>query len=203
MAVLALALPFLILLRGSTWLYATGRLSPWTALLAGAGATILIISAYAALASRRIRGRLPPPRPVLQAVGLLVVAYCAHALVFFSGDHAKNDAVRAEYRSLHPLLRMAVATLVIMDGELLMTDAARAPDDYSAMGLPVHATSLHFEQETGWAHAVDLRTRGRSDLRNALTRAYFSALGFRTLRHGGTADHLHVSLPVPLAPPDP
>jgi hypothetical protein len=34
-------------------------------------------------------------------------------------------------------------------------------------------------------------------LRNGLVRLYFEALGFRTLRHVGTADHLHVALPLP------
>jgi hypothetical protein len=44
---------------------------------------------------------------------------------------------------------------------------------------------------------MDLRTKGRSQARNALTVAYFRIMGFRSLRHVGTADHLHVSLPVP------
>ena len=33
----------------------------------------------------------------------------------------------------------------------------------------------------GWVHAVDLRTRGRGLVRNALARAWFAAMGFDTL----------------------
>ena len=76
-----------------------------------------------------------------------------------------------------------------------ITDIAREPGDYPAMGLPVRARSLHYEQPDGWVHAVDLRTRGRGVIRNALTRLVFFSLGFDSLRHGGRADHLHVSLP--------
>jgi len=45
------------------------------------------------------------------------------------------------------------------------------------------------------SRGLDLRTIGRSERRNRLTAAYFQLMGFRTLRHLGTADHLHVSLP--------
>jgi hypothetical protein len=44
-------------------------------------------------------------------------------------------------------------------------------------------------------HAVDLRTIGRAEWKNVLLNWYFRSMGFRTLRHVGTADHLHVSLP--------
>jgi hypothetical protein len=65
------------------------------------------------------------------------------------------------------------------------------------MGLPEPEWSLHYRQEDGWVHAFDLRTNGRSGIRNWFTGTYFRALGFRVLRHVGTADHLHVSLPLP------
>jgi len=39
---------------------------------------------------------------------------------------------------------------------------------------------------------VDLRTR--SPFRSVLVEWYFWAMGFATLRHTGTADHLHVQL---------
>jgi len=55
---------------------------------------------------------------------------------------------------------------------------------------------LHARQRDGWAHAVDLRTIGRSAIVNLLVEWYFRAMGFRTLRHVGTADHLHVELPI-------
>ena len=196
-AVVAAALPFLVLLRGSTWLYAGGHLSAWAALAAGAGMTVLLLAAYALVASLRLRRRVRVSGRLVRGLAALVIAYVAYGLLFLSGANAKSDAIRDEYRSLHPLLRMATSTLVLADGELLVTDAARTLDDYAAMGLPPNESSLHFEQDDGFAHALDIRTTGRSELRNGLTRAYFAALGFRTLRHTGTADHLHVSLPLP------
>lgn len=205
-AVVVLALPFFVLLRASTWLYRSGLLGTWSALLLGAGLTFILLSGYAVVATRyfeewrhngRRFARSRAPKRLLQGVAVLVVAYCAYGLVFLSGANAKTEAVRSEYRSLHPMLRLAVATLVLADDELLVTDAGRVLDDYAAMGLPPNERSLHLEQADGYAHALDLRTNGRSAIRNAMTRLYFAGLGFRTLRHVGTADHLHVSLPVP------
>lgn len=41
-------------------------------------------------------------------------------------------------------------------------------------------------------------SRSREDYaRNAIVAGYFGAMGFQTLRHRGTADHLHVSLRSP------
>ena len=47
--------------------------------------------------------------------------------------------------------------------------------------------------------AVTLRFRfgpaaGRSAVRNRLVQWYFAGMGFATLRHVGTADHLHVAI---------
>jgi hypothetical protein len=64
------------------------------------------------------------------------------------------------------------------------------------MGLPVNDGTLHYRQRDGWAHAVDLRTNGRGEVVNRLVELYFRVMGFRTLRHVGTADHLHVELPL-------
>jgi hypothetical protein len=49
-------------------------------------------------------------------------------------------------------------------------------------------------QEDGYAYAVDIRTLGRPEWRTRLVSLYFRAMGFGTLRHVGTADHLHVYL---------
>jgi hypothetical protein len=84
-----------------------------------------------------------------------------------------------------------------VDESLLITDLSRHPSDYEAMGLSVNPQSLHYPQADGYVHALDLRTKGRGEVRNLLMQGYFAALGFRTLRHEGTADHLHVALPLP------
>ena len=83
----------------------------------------------------------------------------------------------------------------MLDRDLVITDVARRPSDYVRMGLPVNHGSLHLVPPDGYVRAVDLRTTGRAWVRNVLTVAYFNLMGFDTLRHVGTADHLHVSLP--------
>jgi hypothetical protein len=195
-AVLAVVAPFFLLLRVTTFLYLRAGTGTWGSLTLAAVATFLLLAGYAAVASRRLRGRFHVSRFMLRGLAVLVAAYCLYGLLYLSGAHAKSDAVRTEYRSLHPHLRLALGTLVLLDGDLLVTDAARRVEDYAAMGLPANERSLHLRQADGYAHAADLRTNGRSWLRNAATVAYFRVLGFRTLRHVGTADHLHLSYPV-------
>ena len=93
-------------------------------------------------------------------------------------------------------MRLGASTYFIFDRDAVVTDLERTAEDYLAMGLPINETSLHFKLEDRYVHAMDLRTIGRSPRRNALTVAYFRIMGFRSLHHVGTADHLHVSLPL-------
>ncbi|MFB6280356.1 MAG: hypothetical protein ABEK75_12690, partial [Salinibacter sp.] len=130
---------------------------------------------------------------VLVGLGL----FQGYVLLAPNPAHVKSGEVHAEYTELHPLLRMSVATFLLVDDALLITDVSRHPSDYEAVGLSLNPHSLHYRQADGYVHAMDLRTKGRSEARILLTRRYFSALGFRTLRHVGTADHLHVALPLP------
>lgn len=191
-----LVLPFLALLRGSTWIYLSGHASTWWSLVGGMACALAAVTVLAAWVSKRLTGRARM-RFVAKWIALpLVLAYVGHTLLFLSSVNAKTESVRSYYTSLHPLLRVAVATLVLVDGELVVTDVARAPADYRRMGLPTADWSMHYRQADGWVHAMDLRTIGRSGLRNVMTGMYFRLLGFRVLRHVGTADHLHVSFPV-------
>jgi hypothetical protein len=192
-----LVLPFLVLLRGSMWLYLSGGTSTWGAVVGGAGLALVAVVVLGTWVSKRLTGRARA-RFVAKWIALpLVVVYVGQALLYFSTVNAKTDAVRSYYTSMHPLLRVAVATLVLVDGDVVVTDMAREPADYRRMGLPTADWSMHFRQADGWVHAMDLRTIGRSGIRNFLTGGYFRLLGFRVLRHVGTADHLHVSLPLP------
>lgn len=192
----AVLLPFAVLLRVSTWLYLSGRASTWVALAGGGVLALAAVTLGAAWATKRLTGRARV-RFVAKWIAVpLVVVYVGQALLFVSAANIKTEAVRSTYTSLHPLLRLAVATLVLADGDLVVTDLAREPDDYRRMGLPTADWSMHYRQEDGWVHAMDLRTIGRGRWRNALTGLYFRSLGFRVLRHVGTADHLHVSLPL-------
>jgi hypothetical protein len=83
----------------------------------------------------------------------------------------------------------------LIDENLVITDASRVPEDYKKMGLPTNKSSLHYKQKDGYAYALDLRTNGRYEIRNFLIKSYFYFMGFNTLRHVGTDDHLHISLP--------
>ena len=197
-----LALPAAILLRGSTALYLQAGWPTWAALAGAATAATAVVAGYGALLSRKLTGRSRVRFVATWIAAPLVLAYCAHALLFLARVNAKTEDVRSYYRALHPALRLAVSTFVIVDDGLVVTDIHRTPSDYERMGLPVYESSLHFRQADGWVHAMDLRTIGRGRVRNWLTAASFRLLGFRTLRHVGTADHLHVSLPLPASRTD-
>lgn len=188
-------LPFALLVRVSVLSYATLGTPTWLALCLGALVALAIFAAYGARISVRLTGKARVKLIATHVALPLVIAYCGYALVYLSSANAKTETVRSFYRDLHPLFRLALSTAVLLDGDLVVTDLRRTPADYAALGLPVYEASLHFDQSDGYVHAADLRTLGRPAWRNAVTRLYFETMGFRTLRHVGTADHLHVSLP--------
>jgi hypothetical protein len=192
-----LALPFAVLVRVSLELATRGVLPVWPALAAGVLATTLVLVAYVRWLARRVARPGRRPALVAGALLLLVSAWSAHAVAWLSAANAKSAEVRAFHASVHPVLRLAVSTLLLADPDLVITDTRREVVDYRNMGLPPNERSLHLVQANGWVHAIDLRTLGRPEWRNLLVRAYFAAMGFRTLRHVGTGDHLHVSLPAP------
>ena len=191
----ALIFPFWLLVGGSVILYRHYGVPTWPALFAGVLLTALLLLIYASWVAKRISGKRRVPFNVTKALAAVVGAYCFYALIYLSSLNVKHEEVRREYSSLHPLLRVATSTFILVDSDLVVTDMQRRAEDYERMGLPLYERSLHFVQEDGYAHAVDLRTIGRSGWRNLLMEGYFKAMGFRTLRHTGTADHLHVSLP--------
>lgn len=198
---LIVSLPFVALLRGTLYAYQQHWPTPLP-LLAGFAAAFLVLLLYTIWAYARVapegtavRGRTVRRQALAVLVGLSALQ--GYLLLAPAPVHVKSAETATEYAELHPLLRMSVGTFLLVDDGLLITDLSRHPGDYEAMGLPVKSHSLHYRQADGYAHAFDLRTKGHSRLRNALTQAYFEGLGFRTLRHVGTADHLHVALPLP------
>lgn len=198
LAILALlVLPFVLLVRGSVFLYARHGFPTWIALLSAAGVMGLVVTAYAACLAYWLTGRVRVIVVARWVAAPIVVGFGAHALLFLARANAKGDQVQAEYRATHPLLRVALATLILANGDVVVTDLRRVPADYAAMRLPVFDGTLHARQPDGWAHAVDLRTSNHGTIANLLVEWYFRAMGFRTLRHVGTADHLHVELPLP------
>ena len=167
------------------------------AIVVGAVAGLLVLTIAAASISRQITGRQARFGVVMRWIALpAVILWCAYGLFYLAQANAKTAAVRAAYTSLHPVLRLALSTAILADGDLVVTDASRTAADYRRMGLPVFDRTLHYQQKNGWVHAVDLRTIGHSAPRNLLLGWYFRAVGLRVVRHVGTADHLHVELPV-------
>ncbi|MDZ7772787.1 MAG: hypothetical protein U5K31_08630 [Balneolaceae bacterium] len=192
----AIVLPFVVLVRVSTWTYAAWELNGWLALGAGVAGTVVLLLAYLLYASLRFRSGAWRHRYLVRGSAVLVVAYCVYALIYISSLNTKTENVRTYYRTLHPVMRVAVTTVSLADDRLLLTDIGRTPEDYRAMGLTPRQQSMHYVQESGYVHAVDLRTIGRAEWKNFTLKWLFEGLGFETLRHTGTADHLHVYLPL-------
>lgn len=198
--VLIIALPFAVLVRGSVFIYEHGATPVWVAVLTAGFLTAAVVTAYAVWVARKFtdRGGRKGRRliiPVAKWVALpLVVFYCGYSLLYLASVNAKSEPVRAYYRSVHPLLRLALSTLILVDRDMLITDSGRQPEDYGKMGLPVNNRTRHYTQADGWIHAVDLRTSGRGAIKNRGVQFYFWLMGFDTRRHVGTADHLHVEL---------
>lgn len=190
---LLVSLPFVLYVRTGVALYGRGAPS-WLAILVGTLVTIALVAAYAVWLSRRMSGSARI-RSVAKWIAVpLVASWALYSLVYLANANAKSDDVRAHYTSLHPVLRAALSTIILVNSDLVITDMARRPEDYARMGLAVNNRTRHYEQADGWVHAVDLRTVGRSEIENRAVQLYFWAMGFSTLRHVGTADHLHVQL---------
>ena len=77
------------------------------------------------------------PKAILAVVG----AYALYALIYLSSMNVKGG-VDDTYRSLHPLLRLATSTFILVDGDLVVTDMERLLEDYARMGLPAIRASL-------------------------------------------------------------
>lgn len=196
-AVAVVVFPFFVLIRGGVFAYREWGLGSWPSLLLAALATAVVLGGYAWIVSHHLGAAGNLRRLLVRGAAGVGIAYVLYALVFVASANVKSDDVRAEYGSMHPLLRIASSALILADPAAVITDAGRTIDDYRLMGLPPNEASLHFEQGDGYVHALDLRTAGRSEVRNRTVELLFWALGFHSLRHVGTADHLHVSLRLP------
>ena len=196
LAVLAV-LPFALLIRGGVFAYQQWGLGTWPSLLLSAAASALLLAGYAWLVGHRFGAGRSMKRLVTRGAAAVGVAYVCYALVFVASENVKSDDVRDGYAAVHPLLRVATSALILVDPASVITDTGRTREDYWLMGLSPNEASLHFEQESGYVHAIDLRTIGRAEWRNRLVELALWGFGFHSLRHVGTADHLHVSLRLP------
>ena len=196
-AVLLAVLPFILLVRGGVFAYQQWGLGAWPSLAVSTAATTLLLACYAWAASRRLGAGKWFRKFTVRAAALGAAAFVLYSLLVIAGGNVKSEEVRAEYSALHPLLRMGVSVFVLADADAVITDADRTPGFYARAGLPANESSLHFRQDDGFVHALDLRTINRPEWRNLAAELAFRAMGFHTLRHVGTADHLHVSLRLP------
>ena len=188
-----LAFPFLLYVRSSVLLYTKFGM-PWLAVAGGIALTLIVVALYATWLVHGVFGKKDLANLARWVVAPIAGGFLLFSLAFLARVNAKTDDVRAWYLDLHPVLRVAVSTAIILDRDMVITDMQRVAADYPTMGLKVNPRTRHYIQNDGWVHAVDLRTNGRSELRNRALQFYFWSMGFSTTRHVGTADHLHVQL---------
>jgi hypothetical protein len=193
--------PFIILLKGCVYLHLKYGLATWIALAGSVLLTALVLTIYAVglfFVLHRSVSRVA--RRLAVAAAVLVVGYCGYTLLFFPETNVKKSESSSEFARLHPFLRLSLITFVLLDSELIVSDMSRTREEYSSMGVRASRRSLHYPQSDGYVHAVDLRTIGRGRIRNFAIESYFWLIGFNTLRHTGTADHLHISLSIADSP---
>ena len=192
-----IVLPFVLLVRGSVYLHITYGQHAYISLLGGILLTSLLLATYVYYFKARISRNYKDMvgfKNSLRISLLAGICYSTYGLFFLPLIHFQSPHLKKEIRQVHPLMRIAVSVIVLVDKELIITDASRTPADYREMGLPVKEKSLHYRQKDGFAYAIDIHTRSRNWRSNLLVKSYFRLMGFKVLRHGGTGDHFHISL---------
>ncbi len=168
----------------------------WPSVVAGllAGGVLLAVTVALVLRMRSPRRALI----LLVTLPTMLLTVGCLSVTHFPRSNFKSDELRAEWYRLHPTLRVALWIARLGAADLLLTDVSRRPSDYDEMGLTTPSWSEHFfSPRDGYAHAIDLRVRDTGALRNWARQGVFLTLGLRAERHGGNADHLHVSMPLP------
>jgi len=191
-------LPFIVLIRGAVYMHFNHGLPPNVSLLVSSGVTALLLVIYFSVFYGRFTKKKTKIKYLRRRFAIsffLVGIFVLHGIVFMSGDNAKSSGVEKEFSTLQPILRLGCSTIFLIDKKAIITDASRVPEDYKKMGLKTLKNSLHYKQKDGYAYALDLRTNNRSEIRNSALKYYFKFMGFNTLRHTGTGDHLHISMP--------
>ena len=188
-------IPFFILIRTAVFLNIEKDMNVWFALLVGILTSMGLLGLYVFFLFRKVKNKKLLAQFGFGGIATLVGGFCIYALLYLSSVNAKTEDVREVYRSLHPILRVSVATTTLAEKELVITDIKRTEEDYISWGLTPLESSMHYEQKDGFVHAVDLRTIGHSEFRNKMLEWSLKAMGLQIIRHVGTADHLHVALP--------
>ena len=188
-------LPFIALIRGAVHLHLSYSINPWLALVLGSAMMFTVLVIYALLILSRHKSGFAHSNKAALVLGLAVLCFAGYSTFFVSSENVKHPEIKSTYSKLHPLLRVAVGTFVFIDDDLVVTDSLRERTDYKKWRLSPRTHSHHYEQKDGYVHAVDIRTIGRSEFVNRSAQLFFYLMGFDTLRHVGTGDHLHISLP--------
>ena len=124
---------------------------------------------------------------------ILVTGTSYYFINSLGNENFKNQSELGQYKdNTHPVLKYYTVILSVFDSDMVITDSKRNPEDYEKMNLPEFKGSLHYIQNDGYSHALDLRTKTRSRLRNLLVRGYYYLLGYTAIEHKGTAMHIHV-----------
>jgi hypothetical protein len=193
-----LVLPFFLLLRGAVTLYELTEWNPYLCMgIAAVGSMVALYFYLTWIVGHVVQKKKSvekAKRINLRLVLVAVAGFCLYAVLYLAAGNAKTQNVQEEYMTTHPLLRLGVSSFILFDRNLIVTDMARTHLDYKEMGLAMKNKSLHYPQSDGYVHALDLRTNDRAEWRNKLLEGYFWLMGYRTLRHVGTGDHLHISL---------
>lgn len=191
-----LVLPFLVLIRTSVFIYSNYQMNGWWALTIGCFATVFLLLIYAGIFVYKVGLNQRGFAYIGYGILVLVASYSLYGVLYYSAQNTKTDEINSYYRSLHPIMRVTLTTITLADSDLVVTDIQRHPDDYEKMGLDENERSLHYVQSTGYVHAVDLRTKDNPQWQNWILKSAFQFVGLSTIRHVGTADHLHVYLPL-------
>ncbi|MBB6462524.1 hypothetical protein [Flammeovirga kamogawensis] len=190
--------PFILLIRTSIFLYHSYNVPTWLGLIGGMSVVSICLFLYLFVGYsffiKSEKYKFSHIRVMGIASFVVVIAYVVFAVFSFSGKNAQTNKVKSEYADLHPYLKISVRTLLFFDKNVLITSLSRVPEDYNRMGLQTKKRSLHYIQNTGYTHAMDLRTKGRPFWMIWIAQIYFNILGFNVVRHTGTADHLHISI---------
>lgn len=199
--VLLAVLPFALLVRGAVTAHVWLGVPGWSSVVAGTAVGAIALAWVGRRVGRRLGRDARSARVALAYATPIALLFALSTAGWLARTGAKNPEIAARWSELHPALRIAVGTARWADESVVVTEIGRSRGDYDRMGLPRRKRSMHYVQGDGWVHAVDLRTIGHGELRNRAAQLYFDLMGFETLRHSGTADHLHVELPQGRRPP--
>jgi hypothetical protein len=187
--IVAIVAPFILFIRSCSFFINEYDIHPFLSVAASSVLGSLLIASIIKMKVKSVK--LKTLFMVTMAASSLYVGYCCFVFV---DSNSKTEQVAKEHSTLHPVLRISMGFILLVDKESVVTDISREKSDYKKMGLPSAERSNHYIQDSGYVHAFDMRTNNRGYFRNATLQLYFWLCGLKTLRHVGTSDHLHVSI---------